>query len=180
MGGITHGRRGSGSALAAAIAGLLLAALTVSSVFAGRDATADARQATARFHSVAQAERAGYTPFPSEVPLGSCIESLNGAGGMGIHWVNGSLLDGVLDPAAPEVLVYAPRPNGTLELVALEYVVFDADWQGAGDPMLFGQRLTPVAEPNRYEIPAFWQIHLWLYETNHNGLYADFNPAVSC
>jgi hypothetical protein len=177
----TTGRRRSGaSTVAAVVAALLLAALTVSSVLAGRDATAEARRATARFNSVVQAERAGYGPFPSEVPLGSCIEALDGSGAMGVHWVNGSLLDGVLDPAAPEVLVYAPRPNGTLELVALEYVVFDADWQGAGDPMLFGQRLTPVPSPNRYEIPAFWQIHLWLYEPNRDGLFADFNPSVSC
>jgi hypothetical protein len=158
----------------------MLVALTVSSVTAGRDATADARRATARFNSIVQAERAGYGPFPHDVPLHHCIESLDNSGGMGIHWVNGSLLDGVLDPAAPEVLVYAPRANGTLELVALEYVVFDDAWKGSGDPMLFGRPLTLVPSPNRYDIPAFWQIHVWLYESNSAGLFADFNPAVSC
>lgn len=164
------------------VAGLLLVALTVSGVLAGRDGVSEARAATARFNSVVQAERAGYVPFPAEVPLHHCIESLAdpSEGAMGIHWVNPGLLDGELDPTAPEVLVYAPKGDGRLELVALEYVVFDDAWEGDVDPTLFGRTLTPVPAPNRYEIPSFWQVHLWLYQDNPSGLFADFNPTVSC
>lgn len=164
------------------LAAFLLAGLTAPGVLAGRDEFNDARAATARFNSLIQAERAGYVPFPHGAPLHHCIESLAqpSEGAMGIHWVNPELLDGDLDPAQPEVLVYAPRADGHLELVALEYVVFDHDWEGTGDPMLFGRALTPVPAPNRYEIPSFWQLHLWLWEDNPAGVFADFNPRVSC
>jgi hypothetical protein len=40
--------------------------------------------------------------------------------------------------------------------------------------------LTKVEAPNRYEIPTLWQVHLGLYERNSAGLFADFNPSVSC
>jgi hypothetical protein len=99
---------------------------------------------------------------------------------MGIHWVNGALLDASLDPANPEVLVYAPKANGQLELVALEYVVFDSAVPAGTIPSVFGEPLTFVPSGNRYEIPAFWQRHIWLYQENPSGLFADFNPSVSC
>lgn len=85
--------------------------------------------------------------------------------------------------ASAAELVYAPRAGGTLQLVALEYVVFADAWaaeHGSATPTIFGQPLTLVPDGNRYEIPAFWQRHIWLYEDNEAGLFADFNPAVTC
>ena len=164
------------STIVAALAG----AVAVTSVLAGSDPIQQAKQATARFHSTVQAEQAGYGPFPPGMPLHECIMALDGSGGMGLHWVNGLLLDGELDPAKPEVLVYAPKANGGLELVALEYVIFDSDVPAGVTPTIFGQRLTLVPEGNRYEIPAFWQRHIWLYDPNPDGLFNDFNPNVSC
>jgi hypothetical protein len=167
----------------AAVVTLTLAAvlgLGVAITTAGQDDVSAARAATARYNSTVQAERAGYGPFPAGVPLAECIMALDGTAGMGFHWLNPNLLDGQLDPTKPEVLVYAPRQNGKLQLVALEYVVFDDAWAGSGDPTLFGRTLTKVEAPNRYAIPTFWQVHLWLYEPNSSGLFADFNPSVSC
>ena len=41
-------------------------------------------------------------------------------GAMGIHVVQGSrIADGVLDPAAPEALIYEPLPNGFFRLVGV-------------------------------------------------------------
>ena len=34
--------------------------------------------------------------------------------------------------------------------------------------------------PNRYEIPAFFALHVWLWTSNPSGLFAPFNPRVSC
>jgi len=55
---------------------------------------AQARKATARFHRVEQAEAEGY------INLNFCEE------GEGCHWLNPALLDGVFDPAQPEILLY--------------------------------------------------------------------------
>jgi hypothetical protein len=158
----------------------LVAIAVASSVMAGDDLVRQARAATARFHSVTQAEQAGYGPFPPGVPLHDCIMALDASSGMGFHWVNGALIDASVDELNPEVLVYAPRPNGTLELVALEYVIFDSAVPAGTTPTVFGEPMTFVGEGNRYEIPPFWQRHIWLYEPNEAGLFADFNPSVSC
>jgi hypothetical protein len=165
------------------IGGILAVALAISAASlaaAAPDAIQQARQATARFNSTVQAEKAGYGPFPPGVPLHECIMALDATGGMGFHWVNGALLDDELHPASPEVLVYAPKANGGLELVALEYVIFDSAVPAGTTPRIFGRDLTFVPDGNRYEIPAFWQRHIWLYDRNPAGLFNDFNPTISC
>ncbi|MGH2446020.1 MAG: hypothetical protein ACRDGD_08280 [Candidatus Limnocylindria bacterium] len=168
--------------LLAITAALMVAALVVPAAIAARDPVQQAKAATARFNSIVQAQKLGYGPFPEGVPLHECIMSLDaGGGGMGFHWVNGTLVsNAIVDELHPEVLVYAPRDNGKLQLVALEYVIFDSAVPAGTTPTVFGQDLTFVPDGNRYEIPAFWQRHIWLYEDNEAGLFADFNPAVTC
>jgi len=168
--------------VAAAIAvGLILTG--VASAFAGSGDLVAAKAAAARFNSLGQAADAGYGPLPAGVPLHECIAAFDGSGAMGFHWLNPGLLDTTLDPTAPEVLVYGPDGHGNLKLVALEYVVFAEPWaaeHGSLAPSLFGRSLTFVGEPNRYEVPAFWQVHAWVFESNPVGTFADFNPDVSC
>ncbi len=145
--------------------------------------------ATAQFHSTEQAGRAGYGPFPAGQPLHECIASFDGTGAMGFHWLNPGNLNTNLDPTKPQVLVYAPDRHGRLQLVALEYVVFQDAWftdHGDTTPMLFGQMFMKTGDrlhpeiPNRYEIPPFWALHVWLWKFNPSGLFAPFNPNVSC
>ena len=104
---------------------------------------------------------------------------------MGFHLINGNLLDTTVDPANPEALVYAPDKHGNLKMVALEYVVFQAPWleehgETAMEPMLFDTMFMTTPAPNRYEIPAFYALHAWLWEPNAAGTFAPFNRAVSC
>lgn len=144
---------------------------------------AEARAATARHHSLRAAAADGYGAFPAGVPLHECIADGSGHGAMGVHWVDGALLDAEVDAAQPEVLVYEPTREGRLRLVAVEYVVPAAAWaaeHGTTVPQLFGVDMTYVGEPNRYEIPAFWQRHAWIWKHNPMGVLADHNPAVSC
>ena len=151
-----------------------------------------ARAASARFHSVEQAEKAGYTELADKFG-NTCIAS--SAGGMGIHYVNGALLDDpAINPAAPEALVYEPQPNGSLKLVALEYLVFEQALGGPGPilnpddlriPRVLGQkmlRIPGIDEGGPFKVPAFFERHLWLWEDNPGpgGLFADWNPEVSC
>jgi hypothetical protein len=86
------------------------------------------------------------------------------------------------DPLRPEVLVYEPRENGSMILVALEYVVPLALWTEADPPVLFGQSFhenTQITEAYPEAKPA-WILHLWIGTHNPNGMFADWNPAVFC
>lgn len=141
------------------------------------------RAATARFTDVATAEAAGYGQLVDAAGV-ACID--NPAGGMGIHYVNLDLvLDPTLDPARPEALVYEPDRHGTLRLVAVEYVVFESDWEG-DPPSLFGEQFHRVPgagelEPqNRFGLPAFYALHVWTWKHNPSGMFEDWNPKVSC
>lgn len=169
----------------AGLLSLLATTAVAASDDGGRGDLATARSATAAYHRVAAAEANGYG-LPPAGPLHECIASLDPMmpGGMGYHFVNGAAVgDAVLDPALPEALVYESKPNGTMRLVALEYVVFEEVWEEANGPTvpwLFGRPMTYVPSPNRYELPAFYQVHAWVWKDNPHGIHADHNPNVSC
>lgn len=139
---------------------------------------AEVRRATARFHDVAVAERAGYLdPGP-----GHCVE-VPGLGGMGIHFVNPALIfdDGVLDPTQPEVLLYVPTGNGRLRLVGVEYLVPVADWDGSSAPDLFGKPFDgPMAEHEPNTTGDHYDQHAWVWSHNPDGALATWNKEISC
>jgi hypothetical protein len=166
--------------LGAGASAMVAMSLLVSVAAAQPSDLAVARAQSALFNSIGQAEAAGYGLLPEGAPLHECIVSFDGSGAMGLHYINGGLLDGTLDPANPEALVYAPDGHGNLKLAALEYVVFEDAWTGSEPPTLFGQELMYTPSPNRYEIPAFYALHVWLWNDNPTGLFQPFNPEVSC
>lgn len=133
--------------------------------------------ASAPFQNLDVAMAAGYGPVKG------CAKN-PGVGGMGQHYVKGDLVgDPALDKLRPEALVYEPRANGGYRLVAVEYIVLKDAWHeanGAAPPRLFGKRLSLVTAPNAYELPDFYEIHAWVWKKNPNGLFADWNPRVSC
>lgn len=143
----------------------------------GSRRVADVRQATAAFHNLDVAMAAGYAEFYV------CTDK-SGVGAMGQHFVKGALVeDPALDRLRPEVLVYEPRREGGLRLVAVEYVVLKAAWHdanGAARPKLFGRTLSLVRAPNRYGLPDFYELHAWIWKTNPRGRFDDWNPKVSC
>ena len=47
-------------------------------------------------------------------------------------------------------------------------------------PALDGNLLNYVDAPNRYGLPAFYEIHVWAWERNPQGSYADWNTHVTC
>jgi hypothetical protein len=149
-----------------------------------RSSVSAAAAATAAFHDLRAAQAAGYTIHVQELSGATCID--NGAvGAMGDHFVNGSRLvdKGVIDAAAPEALVYERRNNGSYKLVAIEYIVFKADWEAAGrgsPPALFGRTFDFTPSPNRYGLPPFYALHAWIWKPNPSGLLFAWNPRVSC
>jgi hypothetical protein len=170
---------------------LVAAAVAVPSIIglasAGDDhsLTAVAASATARFHSLEAANDAGWTVQVKDLAGLTCIDN-QPVGGMGIHYANPSILfDANLDPTQPEALVYAPNAAGRPKLAALEYIVFDSAWTGAGHaptdkPSLFGQTFAFTPAGNRYGLDPFWSLHVWIWQPNAAGLFQPWNPGVHC
>ena len=164
---------------------LLFAVLAVLPVVAGVALAASAfdgaKSATARFHDLDQAKAAGYTVEVADLAGITCIEDTAGTGTMGVHMLNPALLfdGGAIDADRPEILVYEPRNNGTLKLVALEYLVFKSDY-ASGRPSLFGQEFDSIPAANRYGIPESWALHAWIWKPNPSGMLKPYNPRVDC
>jgi hypothetical protein len=134
------------------------------------------REATRKYQSVAAAEADGYAL------MFGCVSGAEW-GAMGLHYVNlGLVLDGQLDPARPEIVIYEPQPNGTLKLVGADYLVFAEAWHAtnADTPKLMGQLMHLFESPNRYGLPAFYTLHVWAWRDNPNGSFVNWHPQVSC
>lgn len=146
---------------------------------------AEVRRATARFHDFNFATRengGGYTGLVRDLALKSCIDQ-PGQGGMGVHYVKGDLFTAYLDPLKPQALIYEPLADGTMRLVGVEYIVLKSVWDGvfAGTtPRLFGRNFHLVEAGNRYGLPDFYELHLWLWQPNPSGMFNDWNPSVRC
>jgi hypothetical protein len=133
------------------------------------------RDATKQFVNVNGATAAGYQPF-----LG-CVSGPD-HGAMGVHYVNGGLVgDGEIDATKPEALIYEPSGGG-LKLVGVEFVVFADAWLAhhSSPPVLEGQTFLFVDSPNRYGLPAHFELHVWAWRDNPNGSFVDWNNQVSC
>lgn len=148
------------------------------------------RAAVARYHDINQAIRDGYSlagePCVAEAP-----------GTMGFHAVNLGLAgDLAIDPLRPEILLYAPRGDG-YELVGVEYWQIalanttsgPAPWFAASPPPLgffnpaatiLGQTFEGPMPGHNPSMPWHYDRHVWLFESNPSGLFAPFNPAISC
>jgi hypothetical protein len=137
------------------------------------DQLAQVRAATAQFHSTDAAKAAGYVSVPD---LDSCFNN-PGVGGMGFHLIKTSSLDLTVNVLEPEAMVYAPGPNGQLQLDAVEYIVPAAPWDAAGNtkpPSVLGQTFHLDAELGVYIL------HAWIWQENPSGMFEDWNPKVSC
>jgi hypothetical protein len=168
------------AAVAAACAAL---AAGIAAAAGGAGSTAAAAHATARFHDLSTAERAGYGLLKDKQGI-ACIamDSMPDMGAMGVHYAKSSLVaDGKLDVARPEALVYAPQGT-TLRLAAVEYVVLESAWNArhAGPPALFGHRFNLTPAGNRFGLPAYYSLHAWLWKHNPAGTFSMWNPEVHC
>jgi hypothetical protein len=136
------------------------------------------RAATERFKEINVAIAEG---FVQGTP---CVSGPD-TGAMGVHFVlPARIAGGVLSADQPEALIYEPLSGGRLRLVGVEFIVLASVWQSqhpaGGTPALEGDLLNFVDAPNRYGLPAFYELHVWAWENNPNGSFADWNTHVSC
>ena len=120
------------------------------------------------FQNFARAQEAGY---------GTAITSCwfhRDNGGQGIHYARQELIDSVVAPMDPELVMYEPQQDSSLALVAVEYIVPFDQWKSATPPTAFGEAF------HRNEALKLWVLHAWLWRDNPSGLHADWNPNVTC
>ncbi len=136
---------------------------------------AELRRSVEPYRDVNAAEAAGYNVVVAHPTGGHTCLAHPQLGGMGVHYLKPALLDGAVSANAPEVLIYEPRANGSLELVGVEYVIpFDIRPQDQAAPTLFGQELK-----HNFTF-GLWALHVWVQKENPSGVFADWNPNVSC
>jgi hypothetical protein len=145
---------------------------------------AQTKAALDKYQSVDQAKADGYAQAsPCEAIAADPHGESSHAGGMGFHFVSqAAMADGKLDPAKPEILNYAPGPNG-LQLVAAEYFKPDADQNLATDddrPTLFGRAFDGPMAGHAPPMPRHYDLHVWLWKRNPSGMFAPWNPDVRC
>lgn len=158
-------------------------------------ALSELRQFSAAFHNPKQAERAGYGLFAAD-PLTAadgCISD-KVEGGMGYHYTRGhNLEDDMVELLDPEFLMYAPEkgPNkdgvANSKLAGFDYFIpYSKKWPGPTEenferaPKLHdfpSMKSLPNIEfaPSRF---GGWMVHIWLWEQNPAGMFANWNPAV--
>jgi hypothetical protein len=136
------------------------------------------RAATERYRDLNVALTEGF------VQATPCVSGPD-TGAMGVHFVlPARIKGGVLQADQPEALIYEPMSNGAMRLVGVEFIVLADFWAShnpAGTtPALDGDLLNYVAAPNRFGLPAFYELHVWAWEHNPKGSFADWNTAVTC
>ena len=134
------------------------------------------REATERFKDVKVAEAEGYAL------MFGCVSGPD-YGAMGLHYVNLPLvLDGVIDPAKPEIIIYEPLPNGRLKMTGADFLVFAEDWHQdhCRNARAQGQLLHLFESPNRFGLPNFYTLHVWAWKENPTGAFSNWHANVSC
>lgn len=183
---------------------LALAVAQASPVFAvGEPDLAAVRAATERFKDVRQALAEGYVAAPGNMCETSSMMGRPGPEmAMGIHYFRPDLLklkgppnprvDGTgthTDFLNPAILIYEPQADGSLVLVAVENLVFKDAWHAAGHkrpPSFMGVEYDSMADDpataadEAHMFTPHYDRHVWVHRQNPIGVFAQFNPNVSC
>ena len=122
---------------------------------------ARAKQASARYRDVRNAVADGYADINVVIP------------NMGRHYLKSALMDATFEVERPEILVYAPDRDSTLQLVAVEYAVPESlsvnppeGFEGSADHWYVNQAF------------GIWTLHAWVWKENPAGMFYPTNPNV--
>lgn len=132
---------------------------------------ASLRRVVAPLHNFDRAQAAGWS-----VQVTPCLEHPTD-GAMGFHYGNPAYIGdgGAVSVTQPELLLFEPMENGQMRFVGVEYIVLFTDVPPTGPaPVLFGHEFHPVPDA------GLWGLHAWVGRHNPSGMFADWNPLVSC
>ena len=161
------------------------------------------RAAAEKYQDVNVALADGYIPDPAGHCVTAEAEGLPAEwGGMGIHYINPALLqitstdpkvDGKstnTDFLKPAILLYEPQADGSLVLVGVENLVFQAAWQTAGNtaaPVFAGRTWDTMADDpgtpgdEAHGFAPHYDQHVWAFRDGPSGgELMPFNPNVTC
>lgn len=127
------------------------------------------RGATRPFHSLDAAVAAGYPRTVNDC----LVHESHGA--MGYHHFNRDNAVAVPQVERPAILLYERLADGTYQLNGVEYIVpYRLVPRDAAPPVIMEQQM------HREDNLNFWYLHVWAWRGNREGLFANFNPDVSC
>ncbi len=179
------------------------AAAVAGGAHAQEPSLAQVRSAAERFQNVEVALAEGYVRDPTNTcETAEMMGHPPALGAMGVHYFRPDLLGISSGPgqrvngngthtdfARPGILIYEPQADGSMQLVAVENLVFAAAWHAAGNagpPSFHGvpydsmrdDPRTTLDEAHMFE--PHYDRHVWVFRDNPNGVFAQFNPNVSC
>ena len=159
-------------------------------------------EATKRYQDIKVALKDGYIRDPMNMcEEGPVMGMPSHVGAMGVHYFRPDLLQitgdkprvngtgTYTDFRKPSILIYEPQEDGSMELVAVENLVFAKAWHkkhGEKMPKFMGyDYFTMIDNPRTradeaHMFEPHYDLHVWLYRENPNGLFNPFNPNVSC
>lgn len=191
---------------AKAALGLILAAFATAAQAGpapGEPTLEEVRKATERFRDVNVALAEGYVRDPFDLcDTAEMMGKPAALGAMGVHYARFDLVgvkappnprvsgDGVhTDFRQPSILIYEPQADGSMELVAVENLVFQASWKASGHtalPSFHGVAYDTMADDpstaadEAHMFAPHYDRHVWIYRDNPNGVFSPYNPRVSC
>jgi len=132
------------------------------------------RQAVAGFHDLSAAEASGYTTAVGDPSDGhTCLSDPSGA--MGIHYLKVALVNDTVVVTQPELMIYEPQQDGSMQFVGVEYIIpYSIHGADQPAPTLFGESFM---KNDHFQL---WGLHAWVGRKNPSGMFAMWNPDVSC
>lgn len=161
------------------------------------------RAAAERFRDVKVALAEGYVRDPMNVcETADLLGKPAKLGAMGIHYFRPDFL-GITAPPNPRVdgngtytdfnkpaiLLYEPQADGSLKLIGVENLVFEKAWHAAGHktpPSFHGVPYDHMVDDPGTKVDEahgfmpHYDRHVWVFRDNPNGVFAQYNPNVSC
>jgi hypothetical protein len=117
------------------------------------------RQATAEFHELGRAQAAGYGVLVTHPETGAECLSHGTMGGMGYHYLNPDLVSADVTVELPQVILYEDGPNGT---------------RPSHRPSCSGRNSSRTTRSTSGPSTS------GVWKHNPSGMFADYNPRVSC
>ncbi len=126
------------------------------------------REAIRPLENFNYAYAAGYTDTPLPCSVRKTV------GGQGVHYINGGLVSATPDRLAPPVLMFESQKDGSKKLVGVEFIIpYTLIPAGSTPPDIHGIAFHETTL-------GLWALHVWMPAHNARGIFADWNPTVSC